>query len=73
MMVAAVATNTLTAALSAPCPGDAKTGFDKFFEEQMKAAEFAAGYEQARRKIEAVDRVVRAAPSSWDCQKTCVS
>jgi ribosome-binding protein aMBF1 (putative translation factor) len=37
-----------------------KTGFDKFFDEQMKAPEFAAGYEQARREIHAVDRIVRA-------------
>ncbi len=37
-----------------------KTGFDKFFDEQMKAPEFAAGYEQARREIDAVDRIVRA-------------
>ena len=37
-----------------------KTGFDEFFNEQMKAPEFAAGYEQARREIDAVDRIVRA-------------
>lgn len=37
-----------------------KTGFDKFFDEQLKAPEFAAGYEQARREIDAVDRIVRA-------------
>lgn len=37
-----------------------KTGFDKFFDEQMKAPESAVGYEQARREIDAVDRIVRA-------------
>jgi hypothetical protein len=37
-----------------------RTGFDVFFEEQMKGVDFAAGYEQARRKIDAVDRIVRA-------------
>jgi len=37
-----------------------KTGFDKFFDAQMKAPESAAAYEQARREIQAVDRIVRA-------------
>lgn len=37
-----------------------KTGFDKFFEDQMRAPEFARGYRKARREIDAVDRIVRA-------------
>jgi hypothetical protein len=36
-----------------------KTGFDRFFEEQMKLPEFAVGYALARREIDAVDRLVR--------------
>jgi ribosome-binding protein aMBF1 (putative translation factor) len=41
-------------------PARRKTGFDKFFEAQMKDREFAAGYEQTKREIDAVDRIVRA-------------
>jgi DNA-binding phage protein len=37
-----------------------KTGFDKFFDEQMKDPAFAAGYAEARAEIDAVDRIMRA-------------
>jgi len=37
-----------------------KTGFDKFFEEQMADANFREGFEMVRREIDAVDRLVRA-------------
>lgn len=37
-----------------------KTGFDKYFAEQMKDAEFARDYEGARREIDSVDALVRA-------------
>ncbi len=36
-----------------------KTGFDRFFEEQMKDPAFAAGYEKERARIDAIDRVIR--------------
>jgi ribosome-binding protein aMBF1 (putative translation factor) len=36
-----------------------KTGFDRFFDEQMKDPGFAAGYAEERAKIDAVDRVIR--------------
>jgi ribosome-binding protein aMBF1 (putative translation factor) len=36
-----------------------RTGFDRFFDEQMKDAGFAAGYAEQRAKIDAVDRVIR--------------
>ena len=36
-----------------------KTGFDRFFDEQMKDPTFAAGYAEERAKIDAVDRVIR--------------
>ena len=36
-----------------------KTGFDRFFDEQMKNPAFAAGYAEERAKIDAVDRVIR--------------
>lgn len=37
-----------------------KTGFDKFFDEQMADAEFREGYEKIRSEIDAVDALVRA-------------
>jgi DNA-binding phage protein len=37
-----------------------KTGFDKFFEEQMRNRAFAKGYARARAEVDAVDRLVRA-------------
>ena len=37
-----------------------KTGFDKFFEEQMRNRAFAKGYAKARAEVDAVDRLVRA-------------
>lgn len=33
-------------------PPGRKTGFEKFFEAQMKDPEFAAGYARARREID---------------------
>jgi ribosome-binding protein aMBF1 (putative translation factor) len=41
-----------------------KTGFDKFFDEQMKAPGFAAGYADARAIIDGTDRLVRALDSA---------
>ena len=41
-----------------------KTGFDKFFDEQMKAPGFAAGYAKTRAIIDATDRLVRALDSA---------
>ncbi len=37
-----------------------KTGFDKFFDGQMKKPSFVKGYKKARAEIGAVDRLVRA-------------
>jgi len=37
-----------------------KTGFDKFFDAQMKKPSFARGYKRARAEIGAVDQLVRA-------------
>ena len=37
-----------------------KTGFDRFFDEQMAGAEFREGYEKIRSEIDAVDALVRA-------------
>lgn len=37
-----------------------KTGFDKFFDAQMRDPQFARGYRKARREVDAVDRIVRA-------------
>lgn len=37
-----------------------KTGFDKFFDEQMKSSSFAQSYAESRAEIDAVDSVVRA-------------
>jgi DNA-binding phage protein len=37
-----------------------KTGFDRYFENRMKGAEFASGYAEARAEIDATDKLVRA-------------
>jgi ribosome-binding protein aMBF1 (putative translation factor) len=37
-----------------------KTGFDRFFDEQMRDPSFARGYRHARNEIDAVDRIIRA-------------
>ncbi len=37
-----------------------KTGFDKFFNEQMKSTSFAKSYAEARAEVDAIDRLVRA-------------
>jgi ribosome-binding protein aMBF1 (putative translation factor) len=37
-----------------------RTGFDKFFAEQMKSPRLAAEYRRARAEIDAVDQLVRA-------------
>jgi ribosome-binding protein aMBF1 (putative translation factor) len=37
-----------------------KTGFDKFFDDQMKKPSFAKRYKRVRAEISAVDRLVRA-------------
>lgn len=37
-----------------------KTGFDKFFDEQMEDPRFARGYAQARAEIDAIDQIIRA-------------
>jgi len=36
-----------------------KTGFDKYFDEQMSDPAFREGYERARREVDAVDQLVR--------------
>ena len=36
-----------------------KTGFDKFFDEQMRSPGFKKGYAKARAEVDAVDRIVR--------------
>jgi len=38
----------------------AKTGFDKFFDEQTKSSSFAKSYAEARAEVEAIDKMVRA-------------
>jgi ribosome-binding protein aMBF1 (putative translation factor) len=38
----------------------AKTGFDRFFEQQMKNRKFAAAYRSARAEIDATDKLIRA-------------
>jgi DNA-binding phage protein len=37
-----------------------RTGFDRYFDEQMADPVFREGYEHARREIDTVDRLVRA-------------
>ena len=37
-----------------------KTGFDKFFDEQMKSPSFAKNYAEARAEVDAIDNMVRA-------------
>jgi ribosome-binding protein aMBF1 (putative translation factor) len=37
-----------------------KTGFDKFFDEQMRDDKFRTGYEKIKSEIDAVDALVRA-------------
>jgi ribosome-binding protein aMBF1 (putative translation factor) len=37
-----------------------KTGFDKFFDKQMRKPSLARGYKKARAEIDAVDQLVRA-------------
>jgi ribosome-binding protein aMBF1 (putative translation factor) len=37
-----------------------KSGFEKFFDQQMKKPSFAKGYKKARAEIDAVDKLVRA-------------
>jgi DNA-binding phage protein len=37
-----------------------KTGFDKFFDEQVRNPRFAKAYAKARAEVDAVDRIVRA-------------
>jgi ribosome-binding protein aMBF1 (putative translation factor) len=37
-----------------------KTGFDRFFDEQMKDRKFAGAYGEARAEIDATDKLVRA-------------
>lgn len=37
-----------------------KTGFDKFFDEQMTRPSFAEDYSQARAEVDAIDQLVRA-------------
>lgn len=41
-------------------PRTTKTGFDKFFDEQMAKPSFAKDYKQARAEIDAIDQIVRA-------------
>jgi ribosome-binding protein aMBF1 (putative translation factor) len=41
-------------------PRTTKTGFDKFFDEQMTQPSFAKDYKQARAEIDAIDQIVRA-------------
>jgi ribosome-binding protein aMBF1 (putative translation factor) len=41
-------------------PRRTKTGFDKFFNEQMKSRSFAKGYAEARVEVDAIDGMVRA-------------
>jgi ribosome-binding protein aMBF1 (putative translation factor) len=37
-----------------------RSGFDKFFGEQMKSRSFAKSYADARAKVDAIDRMMRA-------------
>jgi ribosome-binding protein aMBF1 (putative translation factor) len=37
-----------------------KTGFNKFFDDQMKSSSFAKSYTEARAEVGAIDRMVRA-------------
>lgn len=41
-----------------------KTGFDKFFDEQMRDPEAAAAYREARAEIDSIDALVRALDSA---------
>ncbi|HEY2518401.1 MAG TPA: helix-turn-helix transcriptional regulator [Polyangiaceae bacterium] len=36
-----------------------RTGFDKFFDEQMNSSEFARAYDDARAEIDTIDRFMR--------------
>ena len=40
-------------------PSRTKTGFDKFFNEQLKSPSFARAYAQSRAQVDAVDELVR--------------
>ena len=37
-----------------------KTGFDKFFDQQMKSASFAKSYREAKAEVDAIDKIVHA-------------
>jgi DNA-binding XRE family transcriptional regulator len=41
-------------------PRHTKTGFDKFFGDQMKSSSFAKSYTEARAELDAIDKMVRA-------------
>jgi len=41
-------------------PRRAKTGFDKYFDEQLKSPSFAKRYGEARAEVDAIDKMVRA-------------
>lgn len=41
-------------------PRRTKTGFDRFFDEQMKSSSFAKTYAEARAEVGAIDKMVRA-------------
>ena len=41
-------------------PRRTKTGFDKFFDAQMKAPSFEKSYSEARAEVDAIDKMVRA-------------
>ncbi len=45
-------------------PRTTKTGFDKFFDEQMAKPSFEKDYKQARSDIDAIDQIVRALDSA---------
>lgn len=41
-----------------------KTGFDRYFEEQMQSPKFAKTYTEARQKIDAYDQAMRVRKTS---------
>jgi ribosome-binding protein aMBF1 (putative translation factor) len=41
-------------------PRRTKSGFDKFFDEQMKSPSVAKRYTEARAEVDAIDKIVRA-------------
>jgi DNA-binding phage protein len=56
----ALVARNLYVTFSRTMPRRSKTGFDKFFDAQMKSPSFAKSYAEARAEVDAIDGLVRA-------------